>query len=310
MRITLAAPTFFDDIEYRRALAMKICSKLLALCVIHPITAFFVKQQAPVVPTHLQGSWTSGEGVWETKPPSGQFVSQPADPQVKHGESKPPDKQYFWDVSPPVVIQGGALRTCSFPASKRLAVCLTADDRAHGGGVLKANIDLNQGPDNTPFRMQVYSGKGNYRPFKAVIETPGSPSSLFIRNIAPLEWPMSAHVTNVAADDSEVNDLMTFKTGPQIVQGGAVYTFPLKGSVSSVKVRMSTYGNRPLHAMIELVQGPNAPKTTVKLYTEHGSDRPLFGVMDTPGAGNVVRIVNQATLAMPLQVWCEEIDIE
>jgi hypothetical protein len=175
---------------------------------------------------------------------------------------------------------------------------------------LKAKIDLNQGPDNTPFMMQIYSGKGNYRPFKAVIETPGQTSSLFIRNVAPLEWPMSAHVTNVAADDSEVNDLMSFVTAPKIVQGGAVYTFPLRGSVSSVKVRLSTYGDRPLHAMIELVQGPNAPKHTVNLYTEDGSNRPFFGVMDTPGAGNVVRIVNQASLAMPLTVWLEEIEIE
>jgi hypothetical protein len=283
---------------------MKIYSKLLALCVLRPVTAFVGIRQAHVAPTFLR-SWANEGATFETEKAAG--VSQPKTEQFKNVESKP---SFEWDATPSVLIQGGALRTCSFPGSERLALFLQADgERALGGGVLKAKIDLNQGPDNTPFIMEVYSGKGNYRPFKCVIETPGGPSSLFIRNIADLEWPMVAHVTSADSTDARLNDLMSLQTAPKTVQGGAIISFPLKGDVSKVKVRVSTANSgRPLSAMIELVQGPNAPKHTINLYTEDGSDRPFFGVMDTPGAGNTVRIVNTAaTGAFPLQVWVEDV---
>jgi hypothetical protein len=284
---------------------MKIYNKLLALCVFRPITAFFAIHQTPVAPTYLR-NWAGGEGAVSSETAKAASVSQPTTPPFKNAESKP---SYKWDSSPPVTIQGGALRTCTFPGSERLAVFLMADgNRGNGGGVLKAKIDLNQGPDNTPFMMEIYSGKGNYRPFKAVIETPGSPSSLFIRNIAPIEFPLVAHVSTADSTDVGVNGLMSLKTAPQTLQGGAILTFPLKGSVSSVKVKLSTTSRgRPLNAMIELVQGPNAPKHTINLYAENGEERPFFGVMDTPGAGNVVRIVNTAAGAFPLTVWVEEV---
>jgi hypothetical protein len=283
---------------------MKIYSKLLALCVFQPITAFFVIHQTPVAPTSLRSWAPSGEGVAE------RAKGQSTNPLFKNANnSMPPAKEYVWDSTPEVLIQGGALRTCSFPESERLSVYLTADENLkYGGGIVKAKIDLNQGPDNTPFSMEVYSGKGNYRPFKAVIETPGSGSSLFIRNIGDLEFPLTAQVTAGDSKDVALNGLMSLQTAPKIVQGGAILTFPLDSSVSSVKVRLSTTSNgRPLNALIELVQGPNAPKVTVQLYTESGLDRPFFGVIDTPGAGNTVRIVNTAGGAFPLTVWVEEV---
>lgn len=36
------------------------------------------------------------------------------------------------------------------------------------------------------------------------------------------------------------------------------------------------------------------------IYTDDGQECPLYAVIDTPGSGNVVRIVNTATVEFPL----------
>jgi len=191
-----------------------------------------------------------------------------------------------------ILVQGGSLRTWSYrsPAVEQVQVVLSTEGRP-----LDADIELWHGPDNTPCKMRVYVENGQLRPFSAVIETPRGPNTVAIRNIGQIEFPIAA---NVIADDVDVPS-PDCAASSMIVQGGALRTYPFDPSVDSVQVLLKTDG-RPLNARIELLQGPNNNKQVIELYTEDGCDRPFFCVLETPGSGNVVRIVNTAPVEFPL----------
>jgi hypothetical protein len=194
--------------------------------------------------------------------------------------------------TPSILVQGGTLKTWSYasPAVDRVQVFLTTEGRP-----LDADIELWQGPDNTPTKMRVYSEDGNVRPFNAVIETPQAPNTVAIRNIGQIEFPLAANL--VANDvDEPVSDFLATST---VVQGGALKTFPFQPDVQAVEVMLKTDG-RPLNARIELLQGPNNNKQVIELYCDDGLARPFFAVIDTPGSGNVVRIVNTAPIEFPM----------
>jgi len=196
------------------------------------------------------------------------------------------------DAPATILVQGGSLKTWSYasPAVERLQVVLTTEGRP-----LDADIELWQGPDNTPCKMRVYVEDGSLRPFSAVIETPRGPNTVAIRNIGHIEFPLAACV---AADDVD-RPLAECASASMTIQGGALRTYPFDPAVESVQVLLKTDG-RPLNARIELLQGPNNNKQVIELYTEDGLDRPFFAIIETPGSGNVVRVVNTAPVEFPM----------
>jgi len=145
--------------------------------------------------------------------------------------------------------------------------------------------------------MRVYVEDGKLRPFSAVIETPRSPNTVAIRNVGQMELPFAAEL--VADQDNIDQPTPDCLSSSSPIQGGALRTYPFDPSVDSVQVFLQTDG-RPLNARIELIQGPNNNKQVIELYTEDGLDRPFFCILGTPGAGNVVRIVNTAPIEFPL----------
>jgi len=205
-----------------------------------------------------------------------------------------------------VRIQGSSLKTWSFTPSSvdRVHVYLTTEGRP-----LDVNVELWQGPDNTPHKLRVYIEDGSVRAFNAVIETPRGTNTMAIRNTAPLEFPLEARVVASCPGDDDSDGPFDIDYSPdmkagQIIQGGALRTYPFEGPIEKVQVLMKTDG-RPLNARVELLQGPNNIKQVCDVYTEDGKERPFFMVFDTPGSGNVVRIVNTATVEFPLHTWVQ-----
>jgi hypothetical protein len=196
------------------------------------------------------------------------------------------------NVPATILVQGGTLKTWSYASSAvdRVQVSLTTEGRP-----LDADIELWQGPDNTPVKMRVYSEDGFTRPFNAVIETPNAPNTVAIRNIGQIEFPLAA---SLIANDVE-EPVSDFLGTAMTVQGGALRTYPFSPDVQRVEVMLKTDG-RPLNARIELLQGPNNNKQVIELYADDGLARPFFAIIDTVGSGNVVRIVNTAPIEFPM----------
>lgn len=196
------------------------------------------------------------------------------------------------DYEQALLVQGGSLRTWSYrsPAVEQVQIILSTEGRP-----LDADIELWHGPDNTPVKVRVYIENGQIRPFSTVIETPRGPNTIAIRNIGQIEFPIAAAAL---VDDIDYPSLECEKSC-KTVQGGALRTYPFDPSVESVQVLLRTDG-RPLNARIELLQGPNNNKQVIELYTEDGCDRPFFCILETPGSGNVVRIVNTAPVEFPM----------
>jgi len=201
----------------------------------------------------------------------------------------------IWEASTPTTVQGGSLRTWSYanPAVDRVHVLLKTDGRP-----LDADVELWQGPDNTPQKMKVYVEDGAKRTFCTFIDTPRSPNTICIKNTGQMEFPLYSCVgPDRGPGDACLAATETVK--PEVIQGGALRTYPFEPEVDSVAVLIKTDG-RPLNARIELLQGPNNNKQVLELYTEDGLDRPFMAVVQTPGSGNVVRVVNAAPVEFPM----------
>lgn len=283
---------------------MKFVSSVLALCAVSGASAFVAPSKGAFKSQLAMSSMDSQSGIGVSAPGSG-GASALATGSSASGLAQTRD---IWETTTPITVQGGSLRTWSFasPSIDRVQVSMKTEGRP-----LTANVDLWQGPDNTPQRMGVYIEDGSVRPFTAVIETPRGTNSIAIRNTGHLEFPLSAVVE---ADDGSgalggIIKALNDEGTTRIIQGGAVVTYPFSSSVASVQVLLKTDG-RPLNARIELLQGPNNNKQVIELYTEDGLERPFFAVIDTPGTGNVVRIVNTATVEFPLTACVEPYVVE
>jgi hypothetical protein len=202
--------------------------------------------------------------------------------------------QDLWDDSKTVKVHGETLRTLSLPEPiNHIHMMLRSDGRP-----IIAKFELWQGPDYTPWELEVYSEDGVLRPVNALVATPKRENAIAIRNTGNMEFPFEACVkidNSLGERRKELSEMQT----PNLIQGGALRSYPLPESVESVQILLQTDG-RHLKAKVELLQGPNNSKQVFDVYASDGSYRPLHIVLDTPGQGNVIRIVNKYTIEFPL----------
>jgi len=285
---------------------MNFSVSLIALVALQTASAFTPSVPGPKFGTRVFSSIGTDVGYSPDVAVSGSGdLSSYSRPPAPRGEISPlKDAAEVFESAPTVTVQGNTLRTCSFDSSvERVQVCLRTEGRP-----LTANVELWQGPDNTPQKIGVYLEDGADRPFSSIIETPSGTNSIAIRNTGMMEFPLSAAIEpteSMSGMGSESPAMALARNSkPKTVQGGAVYTVPFSPAVASVQVVLRTDG-RPLNARVELLQGPNNNKQVLELYSEDGRLRPFFATVETPGSGNVVRIVNTSTVEFPLSAHCE-----
>ena len=256
------------------------------------------------------------EGNKEGSPSPPNMKSSPGDGSL----AKSPMSEDVWKNLQPIKVQGGSLRTWSFqsPFVDSIQVHLRTEGRP-----MNANIELWKGPDNTPQKVAVYLEDGSFRTFCCTILTPDEQNAISIRNTGQMEYPLHAAIQaelyrsppGTTTKDGDGNDKQSVTERlasiecKRIVQGGAVFTMPLSPETASVEIVLKTDG-RPLNARIELLHGPNNVKQVMELYTEDGLVRPFHAIVDTPGAGNVIRIVNTATVEFPIQLSVQPCFVE
>uniref|UniRef100_A0A7S3P5P0 Uncharacterized protein n=1 Tax=Amphora coffeiformis TaxID=265554 RepID=A0A7S3P5P0_9STRA len=202
----------------------------------------------------------------------------------------------IWDTPFPVRIEGSELRTWSFEDSsiERVQVFLKADSDSP----LTANVDLWNGPDDTPHKMTVYLEDGNLHPLSTVMETPIGHNTVAIENSADFGIALKAAVVSSDFGNGShgfgplSEKLSKMDQEDKEMESGEVRTWPISAEVSSVQLLLRTY-KRPLHARVELVTSHRVTQA-IEIYTEDGLERPFYIVMETPGEENVIRVVNTA----------------
>jgi len=289
---------------------MKISKTILVICALNAnvlgTAAFSVQGSSKVISSSALGSSPMNDFTRVGERVGDQMNGMPAGglatESTRAGSMQP--VQNIWETSSSVIVQGGSLRTWSTPTAERLQISMRTEGRP-----LNANIELWHGPDNTPQKLNIYIEDGDMRPLNAVIETPRGPNSVAIYNTGQLEFPFEACVEADMPDAVGIA-LSGLEPGSlRVVQGGALKSYPFAPPVESVQILLRTDG-RPLNARIELLQGPNNQKQVMDIYTEDGMERPFFAVVETPGSGNVVRILNTAPMEYPMMASVEPYRVE
>ena len=247
-------------------------------------------------------------------------------------------RQAWWETTPSRDgrIQGGSRHTYNAPFDRDSShVFLESDGRP-----IETEIELWDGPNNTPTRMKVYSEDGRMRPINAMFENPMGGSlggsmrgnTMSVRNTGPMEFPLNAGVGSVGGGpmmspsgvrpgglagsegaymtEAELNGF-TRPSSPSMrrgetVQGGALRTFPLDYSVEAAQVTITTDG-LPMNAKVELWGTSSHIKQMAEIYNDNGQSRPFASIIDLPGGSNTIAIYNTGPMEYPIKVVVEPV---
>lgn len=177
------------------------------------------------------------------------------------------------------------------------------------GRPVHATVEHWSGPDYSPAGMELYSEDGYAHPWIAQFRTAPHDSAgvTQVRNVGPMEFPLSASVTT-AMPGQAIGDQTTTLTPPKTVDGGALQTFMFDHSTNSVYIEIFSQG-RPINARVELWQGPSATKQLGRIYADDGNMRPWSAVIPLntgySGGGGSICVFNEGPMEYPITVRCD-----
>jgi len=202
----------------------------------------------------------------------------------------------IWGTSPAVKVQGDTLKTWDIgkESIERVQLSIKSDGRP-----IETNVELWHTPSYIPTKFRVYTEDGALRPVHAVIETPAHPKTVAVYNTGSMEFPFDATVANTGLDKAyaSLSDVT-----PEHVQGGRITSYTFGADVESVQILLKT-DEKNMKAKIELTQGPNQVKQIVEVYASRGYKNPFYVVIQTPGANNAIRVINENTVEFPFDAW-------
>jgi len=264
---------------------------LMALCALQGATAFTILPGASKVVTPQRSS----------------TLLQAAELQpVIQGEKVDWDLNSIATPGRPIRCEGGnTRRTFDFPDQSREVVQIGLNS---AGRPIHSEIELWIGPNWSPYTLKTYSEDGSQFPVQVLVGTRNKAAQIEVRNVGPSEFPLVAacsYPKSPALED--IRERIPATSMATTVQGsGAVVILPLEAGMEQARVFLNT-DSRQLHAMVELLNGPNNVKQKVEVFTNNGVLNSLYVVFNTPGNGNAVRIRNLAPVEFPAYAYISKI---
>ena len=201
------------------------------------------------------------------------------------------------------ILDGRGRRTWSSPGYDPSVVSMGTPD----GRPLMGELELYEGPNNTPQLLRVYSEDGLRNQFHTMVQPrPGIPHSMSVRNVGSLEFPMSTNVQPMmgggyGGGGYGGGNAMSSGAPKQTIQGESLKTFQVGHGVQQVLVEMESQGGQ-IMATVELWEGPGQARVVAELYNDDGANKPFSAVLDTTGwYGSTIAVRNTSPLAFPIE---------
>ena len=138
-------------------------------------------------------------------------------------------------------IEGKTRKTWKFSdfSKDRVQVALTSEGRP-----VNADVQLWLGPDWTPFTLKAYSEDGKLRPVQTLVGTRNKAAMIEVRNVGEYEFPFSAASNYAQGPMVALASDIPASTPGELVQGGALASFPLEPSAEQLEVVLRTDGKQ------------------------------------------------------------------
>lgn len=229
---------------------------------------------------------------------------------------------------PSARIQGGSRQTYAHSPQ----TYVTTDGRP-----LHVEMEVYNGPNDSPTRVKMYSEDGRQRPMNVLTNNNFGGGYgggvVSVRNVGSMEFPMDvgvgsggyggydnrmggAPMMNSWAQNNDMRPNFSSSNGfiapstarGETVQGGALKTFSLPHSVNAVQVTITSDG-LPVNAKVELWGTSSHVKQLAEVYNDNGQTRPFAAIIDVPGGENTIAVRNTGPMEYPIRVVVEPVGL-